>query len=381
MRARLSVIIALAFAANIAAAQTLTTPPDGENQHASVSQSVGLVKISIDYHSPKVHHPRTKEDRRGKIYGKDNLVPYGFQSTLGYGNCTQCPWRAGANENTVFTVSHPVKIEGQPLPAGSYGLHMIPGESEWTVIFSKNAQSWGSFFYDPAEDQLRVNVKPSKSEYHEWLTYEFPVRNTGGTVAVMKWEDLQVPINITIDNINDLYLAQMKQDLRGSAGFDWNNWVTAGRFALQNKIGVKDALSWAQTASQSAFPGQENFQTLSLLADAQIANGLDADAQKTRERALNHPTATAIDLHQYARTLLQQGKKEEALTVWQLNAKKHPNAWPVNVGLARGYSAVGKYSDALKYAKLAVVQAPDDANKKSLQSGIVKLEAGKDMNQ
>ena len=382
MRAHLTMAIVLAFAANVAMARgTLTTPPDGDNQHASVSQNIGLVKVSIDYSSPKVHHPRTKEDRRGKIYGKDKLVPYGFQSTLGYGNCTQCPWRAGANENTVFTVSHPVKIEGQSLPAGSYGLHMVPGESEWTVIFSKNNESWGSFFYDPAEDQLRVTVKPAKGDYHEWLTYEFPVRNTDSALAVMKWEDLQVPINITVDNINQLYADQMKQDLRDSAGFDWNNWLAAGRFVLQNKLDAKDALYYAQTASKNTFPGQENFQTLSLLADAQLANGLEADSQKTRERAMNHPTASAIDLHQYARALLQQGKKEQALAVWQLNAKKHPNEWPVNVGLARGYSAAGKYAEALKYAKLAVAQAPDEVNKKSLQAGIAKLEAGKDMNQ
>jgi tetratricopeptide (TPR) repeat protein len=79
--------------------------------------------------------------------------------------------------------------------------------------------------------------------------------------------------------------------------------------------------------------------------------------------------------------LQQQGKKEQALAVFELNAKKHPNEWPVNVGLARGYSSVGRYKDALKYAKLAVAQAPDDTNKKNLQQGIAKLEQGKDMNQ
>ena len=102
---------------------------------------------------------------------------------------------------------------------------------------------------------------------------------------------------------------------------------------------------------------------------------------KTRDRAMNHPTASALQLHTYARGLLAKGKKEEALAVWELNAKRHPNEWPVNVGLARGYSAVGRYKDALKYAKLAEAQAPDENNKKNLQQGIAKLEAGKDMNQ
>src|SRR2546423_10812275 len=90
---------------------------------------------------------------------------------------------------------------------------------------------------------------------------------------------------------------------------------------------------------------------------------------------------TPVELHQYARQLLQQGKKQEAFAMWQLNSKKFPNQWPVNVGMARGNSAVGNYKEALKYAKLALAQAPDDNNKNNLQTGIEKLEAGKDMKQ
>src|SRR5207245_7128928 len=109
------------------------------------------------------------------------------------------------------------------------------------------------------------------------------------------------------------------------------------------------------------------------------ANAMEADASKTREKAM--ALANPFELHQYARTLLQQGKKQQAFDTWQLNAKKHPNEWPVNVGLARGHSAVGNYKEALKYAKLALAQAPDDVNKKTLQTGIERLEQGKDMNQ
>ena len=95
---------------------------------------------------------------------------------------------------------------------------------------------------------------------------------------------------------------------------------------------------------------------------------------------LHHATATAIGLHQYARQQLQKGNKAEAIRVWQLNAKNHPNEWPVNVGLMRAYSAEGKYKEALKYAKMAMAQAPDDGNKKNLEASIKKLEEGKDVN-
>ena len=369
--------IAILMLATVAGAQTsITQPPDGENQHATVSQYLGLVKVTIDYHSPKVHNPRGGEDRRGKIYG--TLVPYGPQKSLGFGTCTECPWRAGANENTTFTTSNDVLIEGQPLSAGSYGLSMIPGQDEWTVIFSKNSTSWGSFFYDPADDALRVKVKPAKSEYHEYLTYEFPERKLDQATALMRWEDLQVPFTISVPNIASLYINTMRNELKNSQGFGWVNYNAAARYALTNKD-PKDALEWAKTASNPRGVGTENFTTLMTLADAQAANNLEADAAKTRETAT--AMGTPVELHQYARQLLQQGKKQEAFAMWQLNSKKFPNQWPVNVGMARGNSAVGNYKEALKYAKLALAQAPDDNNKKNLQTGIEKLEAGKDMNQ
>src|SRR5438132_1016339 len=111
---RLAVATAGLFLATSLGAQSLALPPNGENQPSTVSQGIGPVKVTIDYHSPKVI--RGANDRRGKIWGA--LVPYGLQAGLGYGPCTQCPWRGGANENTTFTVSHDVKIEGQPPKAG-----------------------------------------------------------------------------------------------------------------------------------------------------------------------------------------------------------------------------------------------------------------------
>ncbi len=375
---RTTTIASLALAALLAgnaAGQAISTPPSGDNQKSSVSQHIGVVEVTIDYSSPDVHAP-DGTDRRGKIWG--TLVPMGAPDDP-FGTCTECPWRAGANQNTVFTVSHDVKVEGQPLAAGSYGLFMEPGTDEWTVIFSKNNASWGHYFYDAKEDALRVKVKPSKAEYNEWLTYEFTDRKPDKATVALKWEELQVPITISVDNATDLHLARIREELRNFQGFNWQNWRSAAQYALQVKR-PNDALEFADAAVNRMFVGVENFQTLSTLAQAQEAAGKTADAATTRQRALSHYTAGPAELHQYGRQLLGQGKKDDALKVFELNAKRHPNAWPVHVGLARGYSAVGRYKDALKHAKLALAQAPDDLNKKTLADGIKKLEEGKDMN-
>lgn len=379
MRAKPGITVALAMVGLLAMpvavrAQSVTLPPDGNNPKASTSLWIGLVEVSITYNSPKVTGP-DGSDRKGKIWGQ--LVPYGM-ANLGFGTCGEkCPWRAGANESTVFRVSHDVRIEGQPLPAGSYGLFMIPGQDEWTVVFSKNSTSWGSFFYNAAEDQLRVKVKPVASEYHHWLTYEFTDRGLDKATAALKWELLEVPWTITVDNAIDLYVENLRRELRTTPGFNWEGWQQAARFCFDKKTNLKEALSWAQNAVSLPFIGQENFATLRTLSDLQAANGLAAEAEQTNQKALEHPSAGAIDLHQYGRQLLARGEKDKALKVFEMNARKHPNAWPVNVGLARGYAAVGRTEEALKAAKAALLQAPDDANRKTLEKMIQDLEAPK----
>src|SRR5262252_4428662 len=136
-----------------------------DSQHAKVMQRVGITDITINYHRPLV--------KGRKIWG--NIVPYGQV------------WRAGANENTIIQFTDPVTIEGKPLAKGVYGLHMIPGENEWTVIFSKNSTAWGSRSYDQAEDALRVTVKSRPDEMHESLTFDFDDPKPNAVSVVMRW--------------------------------------------------------------------------------------------------------------------------------------------------------------------------------------------------
>ncbi|HVT58471.1 MAG TPA: DUF2911 domain-containing protein [Thermoanaerobaculia bacterium] len=378
--APIALLAVMALAAPAAAQFTgPTTPPSGGAQRQAITQQIGLVKVTIDYSSPHVHSP-AGVDRRGKIWGKGNLVPYGM-ANLGFGTCgDECPWRGGANENTVFTTTNDVKVQGQTLPAGSYGLHFIPGPDEWTIIFSKNHTAWGSFFYDAKEDALRVKAKPAKSEYYEDVTYEFRDRKLDHATAVLRWEELELPWAITVDNANDLYVDNMRRELQSAAGFSWEGWNIAAGFCLLNKTHVDQGLEWAKKAADPAGPGQENFTTLITLAELEQANGHAAESKKARDKALRHPTANPADLHQYGRQLIGQKRAADAMEVFQLNAKLHPNAWPVHVGLARGHSALGHYKEALAEAQLALPQAPNSPSRKQLEQLIETLKGGKDIN-
>ena len=355
--------------------QSITLPPDADNERSEVAQQIGMVRAALEYHSPDVHGPNG-EDRRGKIWG--GLVPWGIHD-LGF-NGRKGPWRAGANENTVFSVSHPVLIEGKPLAAGRYGLHMLAGESEWTIIFSKNSSSWGSFSYDQAEDALRVTVKPEKAPYREWLTYDFTDRRPDRATVALLWEELRVPFTITVPDPAGLYIDNMRLELRNAAGFRWQSWQAAAQYCLQQNRNLPEALTWAETAITLPGIGQTNFSTLSTKAQILAKMSRTEEAAAVMAKALDLPGTTVFEIHQYGRQLLAQGKPQEALAVFEKNAKRFGDTWPVHVGLARGYSATGDYKTALKHAELALPQAPDDINRKSLTDAVARLKQGQDMN-
>jgi len=371
IRVALTIVLAVPAVAQIVPG--LAIPPSGNNQKASVTQYIGPVRVSIDYSSPAVHGPDGK-DRRGQIWGK--LVPYGL-ADLGFGNGKPGPWRAGANENTVFAVSENVSIEGKPLPAGRYGLHMIAGPEEWVLIFSKDSNAWGSFYYEPAADALRVTVKPRKHEYREWLTYEFTTRRPSESVAELQWEEIAVPWTIKVENINDLYISQLKENLTNVQGFGWRGWVAASQFCVAENTHLEQALEWAEIAVSKPSIGEANFTTLSNKAQVLEKLGRKEEATAAMETAVHHSSATPLDLHQYGRRLLAQKKNKEALEIFRLNYERHGEQWPVHVGLARGYAANGDPKQALDHARKALSQAPDAVNRQSLEAMIAALEAGR----
>ncbi|MBL7876733.1 MAG: DUF2911 domain-containing protein [Cyclobacteriaceae bacterium] len=357
--------------------QGLTTPPSGDNQKSKVTQFIGPVEISILYSSPDVHGPNG-EDRTGKIWGE--VAHFGYIDQ-GFGPSKAAPWRAGANENTVFTVSHDVTIEGKPLKAGTYGLFLaVSKDGPYTWIFSKNSTSWGSYFYDAKEDALRVDVTPLDAPYKEWLTYGFEDKLPNSAKAYLRWEKKRIPFTIEVPTINEIYASIMREELRGATGFTQQNWLTAAQFCAQNKVNLQEALTWVDMSVSNPFIGVENFGTHQTRSMILQALGREADAGAEMDKAIKDPNATVQEIHQYGRSLLAAQKKEKAMEVFKYNAQTHPeDKFTPNVGLARGYAASGDKKNAIKYWELAIKNLPESQkqNLPQYQAEIDKLKTGK----
>jgi hypothetical protein len=362
-------LIITVFFFNYATAQILTTPPDGGNKKATVTERIGITDITIHYDRPAV------KGRDGKIWGQ--LVHKGFMD-LGFGTSKAAPWRAGANENTTFTCTTDVMVEGKNLKAGTYGFFIAMGDGEATLIFSNNATSWGSFFYNEKEDVLRVTVKTfATTETVERLKYEFMDETDNSATAALLWEKLKIPFKISVD-LNRTQLASFRNELRTDKGFKWEAWVEAIDFCVANNTNLEEALQWSDYATTAVFVGQKNFRTLSAKAAVLSKLNRQPEADVLMKEAM--PLATMQELHNYGRQLLRDKKTELALEAFKLNAQKNPNVFTTTMGLMRGYSATGDYKSSLKYARLAQPLAPDKASKDALEGFVKLLQEGKDIN-
>lgn len=376
MKRTLTFFIAL-VAFGYATAQSITLPPSGDNQKSKVIQWIGPVSVAIDYSSPDVTGPDGKS-RKDHIWGE--VVHYGYIDQ-GFGSSKAAPWRAGANENTVITLSHDVKINGKDLKAGSYGLFLAAAkEGAWTWIFSKNTGSWGSYFYSEQEDALRVDTKPEDATYSEYLNFGFDTRKSNSATAYLHWENKRIPFQIEVPNVNDIYLGIIRNELRSSPGFDSRNFSNAAQFCVNNKINLEEALTWANMAMDPNIGGNEDFNALQVKSQVLLALGKEAEANAAMDKAIKIPGTPVGLIHQYGRSLLLQGQKEKAMEVFQFNFKSHPEEkFTTYVGLARGYTAVGDKKNAIKNWEIAIKNLPDNqkANLNFYEGEIKKLKEGK----
>jgi hypothetical protein len=346
----LFVIVSLLLPASLGHAQSFVLDLPRPSQHAVVTQRIGITDITVSYHRPMVN--------KRKIWG--GIVPYGQV------------WRAGANENTTIEFADPVTIEGKPLAKGSYGLHMIPGENEWIVIFSRNSASWGSFTYNQTEDALRVTVKPQPAEFHEALTYDFDEVSPDSSIVTLRWDKVAVPFKVGV-NTHEIVEQSLHSQLRGLSQYSWEGWDDAATYLLQEKIDLEEALKYADRSIQNE-ARFDNYMTKARVLDAL---GRKDEAATARNTALS--MANAIQLHGYARQLQIDGKPTEAFAIFRDNAKKNPGSWIVHVGLARMYSAQGDFANADKEMNIAVAGAPD-GQKQPLQAFARRLEEKEDIN-
>lgn len=302
------------------------------SKQASVSQIIGITTIQLDYHRPRI--------LGRNLWGA--LIPYGKV------------WRAGANESTKITFTDDVSVEGKSLKAGIYSIHMIPKESEWTIIFSNNYSQWGSFYYDKSEDALRLKITPEQIPHQELLTYQFEGPCDTLTTLTMSWGTIKVGMDITV-NQNEIVIAEFRRNLQTLPRFRWFGNREAALYCVLNETNYDEAIGWIDRSLRF----EENFSNLIVKADLLRLQGKSGEADEWEAKA--QAKADTINWVGYGyETLGHHGRLDKSISHFLRGITYYPESYILHRSLADAYGLKGDIEKAKesfmlaeKYAKTA----------------------------
>ncbi len=332
-------IIALLFACFSLQGQNLNIPR--RSPRAQFSQTFGITKVTIDYGAPKVKVGNN--DRTGKIWGQQ--VPYGFQK-INFAGKGDIPWRAGADENTTISFSTDVKVEGKPLAAGTYGFHIaLHDDNTATLIFSENTSSWGSFWYNEAEDALRVKVEMEDTQFQNVLNYSAIELDGLYTRLALTWEKKRIPFSVEANTLQ-LVENSLKDELRGASGFGWQGKFQAAQYLVRYNHNMPLAEQWID----ESIAANKNFQNLQLKSSILFI-------QKKMDQVMTvlDEASTLADINQLnalGYTLMQNNLMEKALEMFELNVERNPEDANVLNSLGEALVAKGGKADKKRAIKL-----------------------------
>lgn len=247
---QLSLALIFIFSFIVFGQQVKTPRPSPD---ATVIQMIGVTEVKIDYSSPGV--------KGRKIWGE--LVPFGEI------------WRTGANEVTSITFSDPVKVNGNDLPSGTYGIHTVPNESEWEFIFSKDTKVDGGSNFNKEKEVLRVKSKPEEHHFMERMTFLFTdVTDNSANVNLM-WDKLKVSFKVET-NTQELFLSNARQQL------SWSPTFQAAQYCLTSNTNLEEALRWAEASCLI----NEVYWNTRVKAQLQHKLGMKDEAIATMEKAV-----------------------------------------------------------------------------------------------
>src|SRR5215467_3321771 len=286
---------------------------------ATVSQTIGVTDLSITYHRPAVKGRMVWGDisaeKVASLVKANSVVP----GAEGEGTIDGAPgsgkdfpiapnghvWRAGANEATKFTVSDDVLVNGQKLAAGAYSLHIIPGKDDFTIVFNKTADQWGSFRYDAKQDALRVKTKPVwVKDSQEQLSYEMPQLSANSAQVILRWEKVAIPFTVEVPNQDALVRSKIDAAIAANPS-DWQIPLAVGT-AYFNDDKFDDAMVWVDKSIKV----KETFQNLRTKANLLFNMGKKPEAIAVAEQAVTVGKAEGADTSRFEKFVadLKAGK-------------------------------------------------------------------------
>ncbi|MDI1241690.1 MAG: DUF2911 domain-containing protein [bacterium] len=298
-----SITLSFAFAfvlsaVNFATAQSRPPTPRA-SQKSKLTQTVGTTDISVVYSRPAVKGRLVYGDWPGGGSGEATIDNSGQRPAgaplVAWGRV----WRTGADEATMFIVNDDVLINGQPLAAGTYSLHSVPGKVEWTFIFNKEDGQWGSFAYDATKDALRIKSKPTwGTDSAEFLTFSSDAITPDTATINLRWEKLSIPFTVQVKDVVGSTMTRLRSYAAAAKADEWSQPLSAAMWAKQNKQDA-DAAKWfaqAEKAVEAAIIAKPTFANYRAKSNILFNAGKSQEALAATEKAIEVGKAEKSDV-------------------------------------------------------------------------------------
>ena len=330
-------ILAITISLNLSLAQDMLVATK-LSQKATAMQRIGTTDVTVVYHSPLA--------KQRKIFG--GIVPYNFIV-----DGVEYPWRAGSNQNTTIEFTHDVTIQGQPLAKGKYGLHIFVNENEWIYIFSKKADSWGSFNYNKEEDALRVKAIPEKTDYQEWLSYNFIEREPESSILELHWSNVKCGIKIAT-NVTTNVLS----DLGNKENKSIDDYIKMAQLTVkQNPKAIDQALEYVNASLEL----NEEFRNKMLKSELLLKKGNNIESEKLNKEAIALAKGFPYYYYYTLSFMLLEGDSETTYNLLSELNKDQPDNWVVHLALGEYYIYQKNQSKATHHFGKAYEQAGEQS--------------------
>lgn len=319
------------------------------SQSRTTIANIGKCDMTIKYHSPSVNGR--------KIFG--GIVPFNFVV-----DGVEYPWRAGSNQRTTIEFSHDVMVEGQKLEAGLYGFLVLVDKDEWTLIFS-SGKSWGAFNYDKANDVIHVPVKTKKTDFQEWLSYEFINPKTETVDVQLRWEETAVVFKIETNALKNLIGdLESKEDKTAATYQD-----LAMRTLEQDPSQQKKAMEYLEQSKAKIADYEEEVYRKIYTFNYQVLKGeflkkmgKPKEGQKILDEVLKK--AEGFNMYYYAlNKLTVEGKKDEAYQLLKKAVKQAPDNFQNHFAFGEYYLKIGDQQKATEHFQIAYEMTVEQENR------------------
>jgi len=233
---------------------------------------------------------------------------------------------------------------------------------------SKDYRSWGSYFYNPKQDQLRAKIQLRDVPHTEFLTFDFTNLTKNSAELVLNWEKKQFPVKVEFD-VDNIVMANAAEELKGPIGFNAQGPVSAANYALENNVHHEQALRWID----QALAQNRTFNALRIKAGLLAQTGKQQEADKLLNEGM--AMATEQELNVYGYQLLQQGDHNKAVEIFTINTQRFPKSANTWDSLGEAYAIKGDKTNAIKNFKKALSLNPPDNVKANSEKYLKQLGA------